>query len=464
MVLTMRSKTIGIKVVRAVCLFGAALAAFLLISASHPRAQREWSVGYWIWGDWNGDGKPHSPVDLIVFDMGELGHLYDDTGKTKEEPHYRFRSIEPEKLPAAKRYAAVVRLNTDPFDKKDAVTPVINKFKKLQNQFRGLNRPFNEIQLDFDCPTASLPRYADWLGQWRRQMPDGTRLTITALLDWFNSGTAIGQVLSNVDGFVPQFYDVGVEYDSRLPQIAYFPDHSKWGPAFERFKVPYYIGLSSFGRVQLSKDAYFSQDDPLYLLSLLREAPHISINRSGERVLDMTFRDEYYLDHEKPNALKGIMIQPTAESILRGYQEARSMGPYCSGVLFFRWPSSEESLALKPDEVADSLARKAPDDGYSLNSIDADCALMECRDLNLVQNNRFPVRDRTIVIKSSIPLEYFLPGKTVKSKIISKNEMKFIIPAYNAAATIYLGSADSWSCKPMNCAGLDSTKKYFIAK
>jgi hypothetical protein len=417
-------------------------------SACRTRNPQEWSVGYWIWGQPSeyaplAEG-PKLPVDLIVFDMGELEKLGYSLRLGNEPPSYRFQSIEPNELPAAKRYAALVRLNVSPFEKKDAITPVLKRFKRLQYRFQEIQRPFNEIQLDFDCPTALLPRYADWLGQWRRQLPAGTRLTITALLDWFSSGTAIGKVISQVDGFVPQFYDVDAHDYQRTPKIAHPPDHVKWGPIFERFKVPYMIGLSAFGRIQLVGDKYFSQEAPLDALSRLAEEPHIYNNPSGERVLEMNLRDEFSSDEpdeHSPAKANTIMIQPTAESVLRGYQEARSMGRYCTGVLFFRWSSSTESLALKPNEITDIISGKAPDNGYSLQSLDGECALVDCRDLSLAQNNRFPSHARTIAVKSSVPLEYFLPGKAVKSTIINSYEMQFKIPPYNAAATIFLGRA-----------------------
>jgi hypothetical protein len=451
MVFAMQCNTMCVKVVRAGGCIGALLAAILFFSGCHARNRQEWSqewsVGYWTWGEWNQHESPSAqPVDLVAVDIGQLGcsaHFH--KGEMIEgEPSYDFESIEPNDLPAAKRYVAVVRMNVNPFDKKDAVTPVIKRFKRLHYRFQEIHRQLDEIQLDFDCPTASLSKYAGWLEQWRRQLPPGTRLTITALLDWFNEGTAIGQVLSKVDGYVPQFYDVDVHNDDKAPKIAYFPDHVKWGPIFERFKVPYQIGLSTFGRIQFTGHGYYCQNAPLNLLSRLKEAPNISINRSGERVFDMTFRDESNSDERDdctPPMAIGIMIQPTAESVLRGYREAQSMGRYCAGVLFFRWPAKNESLALKPDEISAIISGKAPNDGYSLESIDGECALTDCHDLSLMQQNRFPGNIRTIAVKSSVPLEYFLSGKELKSTMINAHEMQFQIPPYNAATKIFLGRA-----------------------
>jgi hypothetical protein len=398
-----------------------------LLSCTHNNpSPREWSTGYWMWGAWEEeDSAPASsrqPVDLIAFNMGEPGY----------QVSYLFHTIEPGNLPAARRYIAVIRTHMDPFTRPKLAPAAIKRFQRLQYRFREAHRELNEIQLDFDCPTNSLPQYADWLEQWRRELPQGTRLTVTALLDWFRPGTEIGRVLSKVDGFVPQFYDVETAENSRImPKISYPPDHAKWGPIFERFNIPYRIGLSSFGRVQ-GGDIEFG-DARLNAKAELR----VSINDSGERVIETTQPDV----DGAPG--KYAEIQPTAESIARGYKEARAMGNHCIGVMFFRWPAIHESLALTPDEITDILAGKAPGTGYSVESEDAGCASVECSDLSLIQNDRFPSHARVISLTSSTPLEYFLPCGSIKPTVNQSDKLQFRIPAYNAETKIYLGRAVS---------------------
>jgi hypothetical protein len=412
-------------------------------------ATDKWGVGYWIWGTWEDEkyrhSDSHAPVDLIVFDMGDLSMCRFGV-RCKDTPSfYQFRSVEPAKLPEAKRYAAVVRMNESPFTKTNATVPVLKRYVRLQYRFQESQRILNELQIDFDCPTASLAQYADWLKQWRHQLPAGTRLTITALLDWFKPGTDIQKVLALVDGFVPQFYDVDAGNYQRIPQIAHFPDHKKWGPIFEQFKVPYQIGLSTFGRVQIIGNSYyFSQETPLNFLAYSIKAPQIHVNAVGERVLEMKLPKESCCEQQRPDSPANVvMIQPTRESILRSFQEAQSMGAYCTGVLFFRWPSIDESLVMKPKEIAAILDGKLPDDGFSLESSDAACALVNCCDLSLIQHNRFSGRNWTIEIESSAPMEYFLPNRLLKPAMIHRRKVHFRIPAYNAAEKIYLGRAVS---------------------
>jgi hypothetical protein len=109
--------------------------------------------------------------------------------------------------------------------------------------------------------------------------------------------------------------------------------------------------------------------------------------------------------------------------------------------MFFRWPSLEETLALSPDEVSDILEGHKVEESYELEKADAECALVDCQDLNLIQKNRFPSRNREIKIQLSTPLQYFLPSRLVKSTLLNDRELWFQIPAYNATARIYLGRA-----------------------
>ena len=64
------------------------------------------------------------------------------------------------------------------------------------------------LQIDHDCPTYSLTEYARFLQGLRAALPPEDLLSITALLDWFREGTALTDVVAQVDEFVPQFYDV----------------------------------------------------------------------------------------------------------------------------------------------------------------------------------------------------------------------------------------------------------------
>ena len=67
------------------------------------------------------------------------------------------------------------------------------------------------VQLDADVPSAQLAAYAAFLRSFRRRLPPGWKLSITALPDWIErpEWSALG---SAVDEIVPQFYG------NRLPR------------------------------------------------------------------------------------------------------------------------------------------------------------------------------------------------------------------------------------------------------
>src|SRR5205814_4908509 len=93
------------------------------------------------------------------------------------------------------------------------------------------------LQIDYDCPTRNLASYGRFLRWVRQDLPAGRRLSITALLDWFEPGTAIRTTLSPVDEFVPQFYDAG---PARVASgIAEPIDAAKWAPILNAYATPY---------------------------------------------------------------------------------------------------------------------------------------------------------------------------------------------------------------------------------
>ena len=103
------------------------------------------------------------------------------------------------------------------------------------------------FEIDYDFPTSSLATYGTFLRELRQELPASQLLSITALLDWFGPRTAIADTVKWVDEFVPQFYDTAHERMSG--GIAEPIDALKWAPVFNAYRVPYRIGISSFGRI-----------------------------------------------------------------------------------------------------------------------------------------------------------------------------------------------------------------------
>jgi hypothetical protein len=190
--------------------FGFAIAtlACLGCGAGPPASPKptKWTKGFWFWqGSYASVSSRAEPLDVLFVQQG--GGV-------------------PKDLPPVREAWHVFR-----FDERSAPT-----MKALPRLVESIGQ-FPRIQLDIDCPTLSLREYAAFLRELRKVLAPGTQISITALLDWFRDGTSIGDVLAEVDEFVPQFYDV----QDRTVIAARFTA-AKWGthPQSLPEAVPYW--------------------------------------------------------------------------------------------------------------------------------------------------------------------------------------------------------------------------------
>ena len=83
-------------------------------------------------------------------------------------------------------------------------------------------------------------------------------------------------------------------------------------------------------------------------------------------------------------------IVATPESIRSAVESAKRMGNYCAGVLFFRWPTPNESLTMQPDEVMNAAGlaeyRREP---LAIDVVRGACVAVNCMDLYLANASAF---------------------------------------------------------------------------
>ncbi len=434
---------------------------FLVLSAEAEEIARpEWKIGFWDWrqGDEHLAGLPatNTPVDLLYLLVGNVSVL----PQAGQEPEGTSRL--PADLPRAAMVFLVWR-----FD--DIHPPPVEFAGNLGQRYASLKAKAEQqglhvvgIQLDYDCPSGRLAEYSQFVQALRHNLPKDDRISVTALLDWFRPHTGIEQVLSQVDEFVPQFYDAksnangpGNQTDL-VAEIAHPVDPAYWAMIFNRFQRPYRIGIASFGRmIGRPKPGMMKMGQPVSprflsndLMELSAEAklsrPNVSISPAGEEIV--RYQVEGPRDRKgylAPDWLASIdVIIPTKESIQRAHQAAQAMGPWCQGVVFFRWPLRDESSVLRPDEVLRAVrgadmfqeeARVEAEDGF--------CAAVHCVNLFLRPKNRFGKESVTYLIRSSVPLEYFLPEQTVPVKMMGASELLVTLPPYCGQTRISLGRA-----------------------
>lgn len=123
---------------------------------------------------------------------------------------------------------------------------VLPRIRRDIEGWKAKGNPIAGIQIDFDAATRGLPGYADFLRKFRGDLPPGTRLSVTGLLDWSSGGDspALNALAGTVDEVVLQ------TYQGRHT----IPGYQAYLRQLERVKLPFKIGLVQHGEWQAPPD------------------------------------------------------------------------------------------------------------------------------------------------------------------------------------------------------------------
>ncbi|HVW83371.1 MAG TPA: DUF3142 domain-containing protein [Bryobacteraceae bacterium] len=335
------------------------------------------------------------------------------------------------------------------------VSMLAERFAELQARARARHLNVAGVQLDIDSPTSALPQYAAFLREVRKGLPDGWRLSITALLDWFRSGTSVGDVIRETDEFVPQFYDIDAATWNNSAAVAARIDAARWRPVFNRFGKRFRIGISTFGRARfVPRD--FSSGARLSGLASYRDLTplDIALNPAFRLRTERNPANELVLNYEATRKLRigytdlnpGDVIQfilATPEAVRDAVAGARRIGGNLTGVVFFRWPQARELLAMQPDEalMAAGLAPVKVQKENQVYTVDGRCAAVACVDVYLESSAPFSSNPLHCRIHTSTELEYFLPREHMPVRMIAPSELEVSLPPYCARGRLYLGRA-----------------------
>ena len=383
--------------------------------------------------------------------------------KTGDIEHESFLNVDrgwnaygswPSDVPNAKEYWLVWRYTHLGVPDPKVIPKFSEALKRVVRETRERNIPVAGVQLDIDSPTSTLAEYAAFLREIRKTLPAGYQLSITALLDWFRPGTAVGSVIDQVDEFVPQFYDLGNPRNGDDSAIAAKIDAARWGPVFNRFGKRFRIGIATFGRgtvMRASKEQNlgiigFRDLSPIDVSANQAFDLVVTRNDAGERVL--TYRATRptrisYMNFSPGDTVRFILS--SRDQVRTATMSAQAMGGHLAGVLYFRWPAHDESLAMQPDEVLEAAAAAPPKARENqIDTIDGRCASVYCADLYL-ESPTDSENEIQAIIRSSAELEYFLPSQRVPVRMTGPSRLELSIPAFGARGRIYLGRAVSAS-------------------
>ena len=404
------------------------------------------TTGFWFWNLQAGSSEAVSsgePLDVLFVHVGSID---------KNGGQWRAYGQLPDDLPAAREYWFVFRFEKQSVPDLLAAPALVQEVSRLQAVARRRHLNIAGVQLDIDSPTGALAQYANILREVRKGLPSGCEISITALLDWFRSGTAIDGVIAQVDEFVPQFYDVSDRNDyGGGSAIAASIDATRWGPVFNRFGKRFRVGISTFGRARVVPEgaryfrgAFYGDVAPIDIATNPAFELQTSRNQANELVLNYRATRKVYVGYNDFDSGKTIQFTlATPESVRTAVESARQMGGHLAGVVFFRWAGSDETLALQPDEVlrAAGLPSQGRRRQNRIDVIDGHCAAVECVDVYLNSTDPFAAKTKRYRIHTSTELEYFLPEKTVPVRMTGPTQLELSLPPYCARGRLYLGRA-----------------------
>jgi hypothetical protein len=405
-----------------------------------------WTTGFWFW---NGSSAQSAsiPVDVLYTHVGVLEHAV----RFGREEVNIFASL-PQHLPDAKEYWLVYRFEGRGVPPLALAPRLSADVRKLCREAESRRLRVAGVQLDVDSPTRSLAEFAAFLRETRKGLTPGVRLSVTALLDWFRSGTDVGRVLDQVDEYVPQFYDVGERIQGAA--VAARIDAARWGPIFRRYEKPVRIGVSAFGRSRFIPDAgrggkgigiaFFGDVSPLDLAT--DEAFRLTTGNTEARELVLRYRASQearigYSTLASGDAFEFVM--PTEASVAEAVEAAKKMGRPVTGVVFFRWPAFNEVLALQPDQVlrAAGVLPRGDRVDAQVSAYNRECAAVRCTDLYLTLASHLFAEPLRFTIRSSSNLEYFVPAERMPARMSGPAEIEVGFPPYGARPRMYLGRA-----------------------
>ena len=411
----------------------------------------KWTTGFWFWHANPIDAAGASEtLDVLFVHAGDIRK-----SEFKNAPHRWFVHGElPRDIPPAREYWLVFRYVRQGLPDLEVAAMLAADTARLVEVGRQRHLKVAGIQLDVDSPTGELPEYAAFLREVRKGIPRGLRISITALLDWFRDGTAIAGVIKETDEFVPQFYDLADRSDDGSgTAIAAKIDAARWAPVFNRFEKRYRVGIATFGRArfvqrtrsQSSSARYFSLgfNDVTPLDIAVRPGFVRETSRNEANELILTYRAARktrisFQEFEPGDTMQFVL--PTPEAVRSAVESAKRMRGYCVGVVFFRWPGSNESLVMRPDQVLAAAGFTIQPAKPSLQLADGGCAAVNCLDVYLLNANTSPQPTRYRV-HSSTELEYFLPEERMPVRMTDASDFEVSLPPYCGRPRMYLGRA-----------------------
>ena len=350
------------------------LALFAALGCGHRHAPGN-EVGIWYW---------HSPFAVSASDLHDLSDIGVSTlyvrAATLPTDGVRVKTMIPQRwLSTANNMPVVLVFNFDAgldshFGKlpNSTMAPEIAsdiQGESLAAEKKGIN--VSGVQMDIDCPTRLLPKYAELLGSVRGLLTSlgtlkkGRSFSATALQTWLTSPDGYRRVADACDFLTPQFYEgrVGRTVDSIQP-IADIDRLSRGINAADSYGKPFYVGIATYGHALLYArqgrlaEMYHGMgpEDALRHPALQQ----VTASRAmSEEVLTLRAVKPDVNGHGLGDTIAYVL--PTPETLAQQLKAFRdSDAPNCRGIILYRYPSAQDEMALPLSTVAAAMSNRKP--------------------------------------------------------------------------------------------------------
>ncbi|HWD39424.1 MAG TPA: DUF3142 domain-containing protein [Fimbriimonas sp.] len=226
------------------------------------------------------------------------------------------------------------------------------------------------VQMDIDCPTRLLPKYADLLQQIRSKLSrrlKGKSFSATALQTWLTSPSGYQRVADACDFLCPQFYEgrIGKTIDAVQP-VADLGALTKGLQKADQAGKPFYVGIATYGHSLIYNPR--GQLQGMYHGIGPEDAlRHPSLKMEYERPITGGQEELLMLKAVKPDQNgRGLgshiaYVIPTADSLKTQIETLKANLPAnCQGLILYRYPGENDEFALPLRTVADVLQGKQP--------------------------------------------------------------------------------------------------------
>ena len=219
------------------------------------------------------------------------------------------------------------------------------------------------LQLDLDCPSRLLPKYAELCREVKGRVGKAT-LSVTGLTSWLTE-SGLDDLVGAIDRFVPQFYE------GRLPQRFQddvpVSDADRYLAAIERLSRldrPYLVGIAAYGQALLfdPKGKLAGTYRGLSIADAFRH-PSLRLDSSREVAGERHVRFVAVRPDARGRGLGyGILFRlPTPASFAAALEAVRRDRPVnCLGAAIFRLPEEGEAATLPIATMTAVIAGRKP--------------------------------------------------------------------------------------------------------